>query len=239
MSLTVVLLFLQPDYSHIWFFCLTIYEKRPRWAKFFKLPQCLQRKPKHFLQSASSCTRVHELSCWIWQQSLAWPCESLEEANRSQSGALLHLSCLCSISKGQECATLMYLLFGVFFVSWFFMWTDVSHCSWCWAAAVWGVDQKFALLFLWVIRRIELTGRARKYQALHVCVSLCVCWTTRVPSTQALASCFALSIMHSTSTALYYSTLQLCVWDQYNSTVCSCEVLSVDDLCSEMQSFTI
>lgn len=149
-------------------------EKWQRWAKFFKLPQCVLRKPKHFLQSASSCI---ELSCWIWQQSLARPCEFLG-ANRSQSGALLSLSCLGSVWKVQECAALIYLLFVLFcFLYFFFLFFLCERMclavSWCWATAAWGVDQTLVVLLLWVIRRIELTGRARKYQGGWVCVCVC------------------------------------------------------------------
>lgn len=117
-------------------FCMTIYEKRPRLAKYLAVPQCLQWHARHFLQSASSCPQS---SCWIWQQSLSQPCEFLRAAHEPRSGV-----CAPSVLPGfnlkrvrnerlreQLCAWLSFVLFPALSFSFFLMWTDVSHCFCC------------------------------------------------------------------------------------------------------------
>lgn len=126
-------------------FFLTIYEKIQRGAHFFKVPQCLQRKPKHFPRSASSLLNL-----------------------AAASGATPRVPGRSPQSSGPACVQLMCSFNGLFvFLSCSgFRWgrtrlafVVLNCCS---------VDQTLALFFLGVIR---LTGRARKYQA--PCVSVC------------------------------------------------------------------
>ncbi len=182
----------QPAHSRrlwrVWLFCLTIYEKRARWAQFSsRLDVCRGRSNissglHHHVES-----KVVEFGSTVWHGPVSFSKKLIDHSLCSVCPACVQFE------KGRNVQLLMCLLFFCF-VSWLFMRTDVSRCSWCWAAAVWAVDQTLALLFLWVIRRIELTEQSQEIpgwlygKSVCVCVCVCcvlcvVCWATRVPST--------------------------------------------------------
>lgn len=184
---TIASLLTRSNFAMSWLFSLTIYEKGL---------SIIKKKKKTASVFAEEAQTFPPVCIIMYTVNLLYLAATSGTAlpvprGRSQS--------VSSVRKWKECATLclctgFVVLFVFLFV--FFLLFYEDGCVLLLLLQGWGVDQKLVLLFSWVIRRIELTGRARKYQAGcmrkgPVCVCVCVFLAS---STQALASCFALSV---------------------------------------------